>query len=408
MPSFIASLLGAAAGAGAGFFLSRKRRATATADEPRQERDGEPYYSDAGRRLAEVAHELNNPLTAILAFAQDLLQADPSPEQREALLVIQQQARRSRKLVRGLLEQVRATPPDMPQIKPSELVARVVPVFERDAARNGLRFNAGADPGLPLLEGDASGLEQVLTNLLQNAFQATPRGGAVTLITRVRGRLLEFVVEDSGPGIPADHLPRIFDPYFTSKAPGEGTGLGLSVSQTIVRRHRGTLVAENIPPWEGGGARFIVSLPFVDRRQRDREMTEEMPLPSNGRRALLIEDDEAVRLSMQRFLARNGWQVHEAHDGLAGLELALREAWDVIVCDVNLPGLSGLELFDRLQANDPDRIRNVLLVTGDSRAAPVVEFRKRTGATILEKPFELADFRRAVDQAAGPPPPDDS
>ena len=406
MPSFIATLLGAAAGAGAGYYLSRRR--DITVDEPSQEREQEQGYSDAGRRLAEVAHELNNPLTAILAFAQDLLQADPSPEQREALLVIQQQARRSRRLVRGLLEEVRATPPDLPRVSPSELVVRVIPVFERDAARNGIRFNAGADPGLPTLEGDAGGLEQVLTNLLQNAFQATPRGGAVTLITRVRGRLLEFVVEDSGPGIPADHLPRIFDPYFTSKAPGEGTGLGLSVSQNIVRRHRGTLVAENIPPWEGGGARFIVSLPFVDRRRSDREMTEEMPLPSNGRRVLLIEDDEAVRVSMQRFLARNGWQVHEAMDGLAGLELALREAWDVIICDVNLPGLSGLELYDRLQANDPDRLRNVLLVSGDSRTAGVAAFQKRTGATILEKPFELSEFRRAVEQAAGAPPADDT
>ena len=407
MASFIASLLGAAAGAGAGYYLGRRRR-DSPGDQPQPEREGEQEFSDAGRRLAEVAHELNNPLSAILAFAQDLLQADPSPEQREALLVIQQQARRSRKLVRGLLEEVRATPLELPRVAPSDLVARVVPVFERDAARNGLRFNAGADPGLPLLEGDASSLEQVLTNLLQNAFQATPRGGAVTLITRVRGRLLEFVVEDSGPGIPADHLPRIFDPYFTSKAPGEGTGLGLSVSQNIVRRHRGTLVAENIPPWEGGGARFIVSLPFVDRRVKDREMTEEMPVPSNGRRVLLIEDDEAVRLSMHRFLARNGWQVQEALDGLAGLELALREAWDVIVCDVNLPGLSGLELYDRLQANDPERIRNVLLVSGDGGAAAVVEFRQRTGATVLEKPFELTDFRKAVEQAAGMPPGPDA
>jgi DNA-binding response OmpR family regulator len=113
-----------------------------------------------------------------------------------------------------------------------------------------------------------------------------------------------------------------------------------------------------------------------------------------------------VRLAMHRFLGRNGWQVQEARDGSAGLELAQQEAWDVIVCDVNLPGISGMELYDRLQANDPARIRSVLLVSGDSHADSVVEFRKRTGATILQKPFELADFRRAVEQAAGISPPD--
>jgi len=405
MLPLLSALLGLAIGGVVGLWLaSRLRR---TGQSPPDESDQAARLTDAGRRMAEVAHELNNPLSAILAFAQDLIQADPSPEQREALLMIQQQARRSRKLVRGLLEEVRAVPAEGPRVSAGELVQRVAPIFERDAARSGISFAAGADPTLPPLEGDAGGLEQVLTNLLQNAFQATPRGGKVTLITRVRGRLLEFVIEDNGPGIPAEDLPRIFDPFFTSKGPGEGTGLGLSVSQTIVRRHRGTLVAENIPPWEGGGARFIVALPFLDRRQQDREAAlEEPPVDAAvGRRVLLIEDDDAVRQSMRRFLRRGGWLVSEAVEGRAGLELALLDRWDVIICDVKLPGLSGIELYDRVVEVNPAQARRVVLVSGDTGSYDMVAFRERTDAVILEKPFELKIFGETVERAAGIGPP---
>jgi CheY-like chemotaxis protein len=356
--------------------------------------------------LAEVAHELNNPLTAILAFAQDLIRAEPSPEQREALLVIQQQARRSRKLVRGLLDEVRAAPLVGERVDAGTVVSRVVPVFEREAERHGLRFTHAIDRNLPSIEGDASGIEQVLTNLLQNAFQATPRGGTVSLVARARGRLLEFVVQDAGPGIPEEHLERIFDPFFTTKGSGEGTGLGLSVSQTIVRRHRGTLVGENVPDWEGGGARFTVALPFLERRRVDRELLDddgegEPSVPGAGRRALIIEDDDAVRLSVRRYLERFGWTVEEAADGASGAARVLAERWDVVICDLQVPGRTGIEVYDQAFAASPELARRFILVTGDATSSEVRAFRERTGTTVLEKPFELSLLGAAVQRAAG-------
>jgi two-component system NtrC family sensor kinase len=365
--------------------------------------------AETGRRLAEVVHELNNPLTAILAFAQDLLRADPSPEQREALTVIQQQARRSRKLVRGLLDEVRAEPISADRIDTEAVIARVLPVFQREAERHGLRFSHTIDRNLPSVEGDSLGIEQVLTNLLQNAFQATPRGGTVTLATRVRGRLLEFVVQDNGPGIPPDQLERIFDPFFTTKGAGEGTGLGLSVSQTIIRRHRGTLIGENVPEWDGGGARFVVALPFLERRKIDRDLLEEdveaEDSPAGeGRRVLLIEDDAAVRLSVRRYLERVGWVVEEAGDGTAGAARALAEPWDVVICDMRMPGRTGIQIYDAVAAAKPGFARRFVLVSGDAGSSEVRAFRERTGTVVLEKPFELSILGAAVLRAASPTP----
>ena len=365
--------------------------------------------ADAGRRLAEVAHELNNPLTAVLAFSQDLLHADPSPEQREALLVIQQQARRSRKLVRGLLDEVRATPHAAERMDAEAVIARVLPVFQREAERHGLQLTHTMDRNLPSVEGDSAALEQVLTNLLQNAFQATPRGGTVSFTSRVRGRLLEFVVQDNGPGIPPEHLDRIFEPFFTTKGSGEGTGLGLSVSQTIVRRHRGTLVGENVPDWEGGGARFIVALPFLERRRIDRDLLEDdfegEPAPAGeGRKALIIDDDFAVRLSMRRYLERFGWQVEELSDGASGASRVLAEAWDVVICDLRVPGRSGIEVYDQVAAANPALAQRFVLISGDTASSEVRAFRERTGVVVLEKPFELRILGAAIQRTASPAP----
>jgi len=365
--------------------------------------------ADAGRNLAAVAHELNNPLAAILAFAQDLLHAEPTAEQREALLVIQQQARRSRMIVRGLLDAVHAAPLPAEPIEPRELLGRVAIVFDRECRERGIGFDWSADDALPSMEGDATGLEQVLTNLLQNAVQATPAGGRISLSIRVRGRLLEFVVQDSGPGIPADLLSRIFDQFFTTKPAGEGTGLGLSVSQGIVRRHRGTLVAENVPAWEGGGARFIVSLPFQDRRRDDREPAEEPDVaparPADSpRRVLVVEDEDAIRVSVRRWLERRGWAVVEAGDGASALAELQGSKFDVVLCDLRLPGLSGMELYDRLSTSDPALAAKVVLISGDAGTPEVKAFLARTHAPMLEKPFELRALARALDRvAAGAP-----
>lgn len=414
MASFLLVGLGFLVGvvAGAGLVSVVRRRGTPAVSGPD---DRTRRLAETGSRLAAVTHELGSPLTAILAFADDLLHAEPSREQRESLLVIRHQARRARLLVRGLLDSLREDGARTERASRREpirvdlLAEGVARVFERECAARRLRFECTIAEDLPRLSADPTELEQVLTNLLENACQATPEGGVVSFTVQVRGRLLEFVVRDNGAGIPEDALPHLFEPFFTTKQPGAGTGLGLSVSQGIVRRYRGVLSAGNVPAADGGGARFVVSLPFDDRRWRDRDLAPDELEPAatgsagTGRRALLVDDEEPVRLAVRRFLERRGWQVDEARDGRAALAALLPgEAatigYDAVICDLRLPGISGITVYDRMEAERPEIALRMILVTGDARAEDVTELRKRVGARLLEKPFELAALGTVLDR----------
>jgi len=121
-----------------------------------------------------------------------------------------------------------------------------------------------------------------------------------------------------------------------------------------------------------------------------------------GRRVLLIEDDGAVRLSVRRYLERFGWVVEEAGDGAAGASRVLGEAWDVVICDLRMPGKTGIEIFDMVAGTNGELAKRFVLVTGDGAAAEVRVFRERTGMVVLEKPFELSILAAAVERAASP------
>jgi two-component system NtrC family sensor kinase len=224
-----------------------------------EERQTEKLAS-IGQVIAGVAHELNNPLSAILLFAEDLLQVDRPADEAEALTIIAQQARRSRAIVRDLLSFVRSREITRAAVSPRELLDKISRTLRPQTTELGVALHVDAS-GIELIHVDPAGIEQVITNLVMNGAQSTGAGGNVWM--RCYGEPGGYVIEvlDDGPGIPGDVLTRIFQPFFTTKPMGQGTGLGLSVSAGIVERHGGTIGAENVDPRNGRGARFIVRLP---------------------------------------------------------------------------------------------------------------------------------------------------
>jgi two-component system, NtrC family, sensor kinase len=219
-----------------------------------------------GRLAGGVAHEINNPLGGILAFAQILLRDQcPPEEQRDYLREIEKSAFRCKAIVESLLRFSRQSPsaPRVP-LSINDVVRESLTLVSYKYAASDVEIRCNLEEGVPPVMGNASQLEQVLVNLLSNAFDAITSkparksGGAIEVRTALIGGSLELEVADSGSGIAEADLPKIFDPFFTTKEEGRGSGLGLAVTYAIVREHGGRIAARNRP---GGGALFVVTLP---------------------------------------------------------------------------------------------------------------------------------------------------
>jgi PAS domain S-box-containing protein len=356
-----------------------------------------------GQLVSGVAHELNNPLAAILHFAEDLLNDERSAADLEALSVIRDQARRSRTIVRDLLSFVRFRDAARERVSLTEALGASVKALQPTVHESGGRLVSSLPEAEIFGNTDRAGLQQIVTNLVLNAAQASGRGGVVTVRAVVTEQELAIVIEDTGPGIPPALMDRIFEPFFTTKPLGEGTGLGLSVTLGIVQQLGGRITVENRTSDEGTtGARFTVTLPIDgvavaspiagDRRAMMAPSPIEHKSGTAPRpRALIIDDEPSIRAALRRFFTRRGWQVDEAADGAEGLGLLLTAKSDfaVVISDLKMPGCSGVELHDHIAAVAPELLDRIIFSTGDVASKDAAEFVRRTRCTVLQKPFEL-------------------
>jgi two-component system NtrC family sensor kinase len=225
----------------------------------RQQIGRSEQLASVGRLAAGVAHEINNPLTGVLAFADLLRQKENmDPQDREDLELIVRETKRARDIIKGMLDFARATPQVKTQLDINDLVRQTILLLgKRDAFQN-IQIVEGLTEPLPQVHGDKNQLQQVLVNLALNACEAMPNGGTLLLATSCTDGRIVIEVTDTGCGIKQEHLDKILEPFFTTKPVGKGTGLGLSVSYGIIQQHGGTLEVES---QEGKGTTFKVTLP---------------------------------------------------------------------------------------------------------------------------------------------------
>jgi len=361
-----------------------------------------------GQLVSGVAHELNNPLAAILHFAEDLLDDERSSADLEALSVIRDQARRSRAIVRDLLSFVRFRDASRERVQLADALAASVKALQPTVEDAGARLTADLPVGNAFGNTDRAGLQQIVTNLVVNAAQACGLGGTVHLRATVSATELVVLVEDTGPGVPPHLKDRIFEPFFTTKPVGQGTGLGLSVTLGIVEQLGGRIVVENRTDGDETGARFIVTLPIdgvttreLTRRPsspRGQRVVTESEVQIAAPRVLIIDDEPAIRAALRRFFARRGWEVEEAVDGVEGLSILLRDDADftVVISDLMMPGCSGVELHDHVASVAPYLLDRIIFSTGDTASREAAEFVQRTRCTVMQKPFELRTLESVV------------
>jgi PAS domain S-box-containing protein len=221
-----------------------------------------------GLLAAGVAHEVNTPLTGISSFTQMLLQgAPPDDPKTKVLEKIERQTFRAAKIVNGLLNLARPAQTDAGPVEVHGVINDVLSLLEHQLRTGRIQVRKELCPTAPVVQGIEYKLQQVFLNLFLNARDAMPRGGWLSIATRVAGDAATVEIGDTGSGIPADQMSRIYDPFFTTKEIGKGTGLGLSITYGIVQEHGGTITCESI---EGQGTRFALTLPLAAVHARER------------------------------------------------------------------------------------------------------------------------------------------
>lgn len=359
-----------------------------------------------GTLVSGVAHELNNPLAAILGYAESMRAARTQDEHLRASDVIREQALRCRRIVHGLATFSGHETELQERTDLDRLLERVVQGFQFELERSGVHIELIAPPTKLRVIGDRYALEQLFTNLISNAIQVSSDGGFVRVELTGDQAALVVRVSDQGPGIPGESMARLFDPFFTTKSPGQGMGMGLAVAHGIVSSHGGSIRAENLPT---GGACFTVELPAVV--QAHEELSQhEIPRPPvksgttrNGKLRLLVIEDEPMLCEMLASIGRQqGWEVDTADSGREGLRL-LKESsvlFDVVICDLRMASPSGIEIHDQLTRDQPDWLERFVFVTGDLSSDEAAEFAERCTRPILRKPFQIVELVLEVERTA--------
>jgi two-component system NtrC family sensor kinase len=347
-----------------------------------------------GRMVAGAAHELNNPLAVILGLTQLQLEEPLPPASHHDLQGIERAALRAA----AIIEQLRLFAHPQPHVPQSVDLCELA-----ETALDGLRAQVDAAGAHlvreyatePLLvAGEPRQLEQILVNLLQNAIQAVasnPPGAArtITLHGRCVDGFVQFTISDSGPGISAAHKERLFEPFFTTRDVGQGLGLGLALSHALVQQHGGTLRVVSEPEQ---GAVFELLL-RSDESRRPPEPAPPATIPA-GTRVLLAEDEALVRLVAERALRRNGCVVDAVGSAEEALALASTAEYDLVVSDIQMPGVDGRTFHARLSALRPEL--RWLMITGDTMGEQSRDFLARTGLSVLPKPFTTTELVRCV------------
>jgi len=273
--------------------------------------------------------------------------------------------------------------------------------------RNELKYRARVERDLRAtrpVRGNTARLGQVLLNIILNAAQALDEAGLKRNVVRIRsfdeGGQVVIEIEDNGPGIPPDVLPRIFDSFFTTKPRGIGTGLGLPISLGIVRGLGGELGVESV--W-GEGATFRVRLPAVDAATPVHTPPPEVaPQPHDyPRRRILAVDDEALLLKAYRRMLSDMHEVVTALGGHEALRALERDtAYDVILCDLQMPEMSGMDLHTAVQARFPALADRFVFVTGGAFSIDAKRFLEEAVCAVIQKPFRIEDLLALVERKA--------
>jgi PAS domain S-box-containing protein len=354
--------------------------------------------ASVGEMASGIAHEINNPLTGVIGYAQLLLQEDLPDNVRKDLVTINDGAQRVANVIQRLLAFARQTKPQRTYVNINKVVATTLDLRGYHLETSNIKVSTQFAPDLPLTIADAGQLQQVFLNLIVNAeteMKLSRGSGRLYIKTQYVENKIRISFKDDGPGIAEENLERIFDPFFTTRGVGQGTGLGLSVCYGIISEHGGRIYAESKL---GKGAMFIVELPIITE-DKQLELPEPAALEQRkaaGARILVVDDEPVVREFMSKVLTEEGHQVETVDNAKDALEMVMNKTYRIILLDIKMPGMSGIELYRRFQKMAPSLARRVVFVTGDVMGSRTTAFLSKTKSPYITKPFDSEQLKIAM------------
>jgi len=381
------------------------RERTAELENSQHELAQAAKLSSLGQLVSGVAHEVNNPLTSILGFSElALTRTQLDPGLRVQLQTIRDEAVRLKNLVACLSTFARRGTQRTARLDLRQALDRLVNLRRYQLGANNIELHFDRPPGPVWVEGDLDLLVQVLFNLVLNseqAIQSCRTRGDIWLGCGVETGRAWATVRDNGAGMSPAVRERIFDPFFTTKPIGQGTGPGLSISHGIIQQHRGSISAESV---EGQGTNMRIVLPVADppKSAGSEPAHSESAAMENrdawsGPLALVIDDEPAISQLVGQFLESRGWRAIILNDSTAVEASLAEQPFALVICDLKMPGMNGLDVLRLLRQKQPKLALRFLLMTGNLADAEQLQNVELAGIPILRKPFALSRLAESLD-----------
>ncbi len=377
--------------------ITERKKAEAERKELEQKAQITSRLATVGEMASGIAHEINNPLTSVIGFAELLMRRDFPEDIKNDLEIIHTGAKRVASIINRLLTFARQRKPERTYANINEIIETTIELRAYELETGNIKVATHLDPDLPQTMADTGQLQQVFLNIILNAETemktAHGKGNLVVKTERVADTI-RISFKDDGPGIAKENLEKVFDPFFTTREVGTGTGLGLSICHGIVTEHKGRLYVKS---QLGKGATFIIELPVVtEARQLELVKPTDESEKIRVDRILVVDDESAVLQFLDQLLTGEGYEVETAETASDALKRIKSKEYGVILLDIKLPDMNGTELYRRLQKIAPSLANRVIFVTGDVMGKNTTEFLAKTKVPYITKPINIEQLMERI------------
>jgi PAS domain S-box-containing protein len=376
------------------------------AEEEKQEIERKAHLtsrlSTVGQMAAGICHEINNPLTAVIGYSDLLVTQDLPEDIKQDLERIRYGGRRVANVVKQLLAFARNTKPVREMVDINGILLSTLRLREYQLEIANIKVLTNLAPDLPHIVADAGQLQQVFINIILNAeteMKLSHGRGTLMIETECVDGTIRISFKDNGRGIPKENINRIFDPFFTTRRVGEGTGLGLSVCHGIIAEHNGKIYAQSR---KGKGATFILELPImIEAKQTEMPSAAPQEIQQVCTRKcdiLVIDDEPSILEFVEQLLTDKGHCVDAVDNARDAIEFFNSKSYDLILMDVLMPDMNGIELYKRFQQMDKSVDSRVLIMTGDVLGMTSMDVISETRVPCIEKPFDHDVLMAKIDE----------